>query len=61
MPNRKAYENANKTQWELFLKHVVIDTPFRWNLLVGAKGVQLAERSLQSAKERRWVELEALD
>ena len=61
MPNRKAYDNANKTQWELFLKHVVIDTPFRWNLLVGAKGVQLAERSLQSAKERRWVELEALD
>jgi predicted dehydrogenase len=60
MPNRRAYDNANKTQWELFLKHVVLDTPFPWNLLVGAKGVQLAEKSMLSAREGRWVDLEQL-
>ncbi|MDA0991939.1 MAG: Gfo/Idh/MocA family oxidoreductase, partial [Verrucomicrobia bacterium] len=37
------YENAFKIQWELFLKHVVADEPFRWGLIEGAKGVQLAE------------------
>jgi predicted dehydrogenase len=61
MPDRKAHDHANKAQWELFLKHVALDTPFPWNLLVGARGVQLAERSLQSARERRWVELESLE
>jgi predicted dehydrogenase len=60
MPDRRTYGNANRQQWELFLKHVVIDSPFPWNLLVGAKGVQLAERSLQSARERRWVDLDRL-
>lgn len=61
MPDRAPYAHANRTQWELFLKHVFIDTPFPWSLLTAAKGVQLAERSLQSARERRWVDLERLD
>ena len=33
----------SRSQWELFLRHVVLDTPFPWDLLEGAKGVQLAE------------------
>ena len=33
---------------------------FRWNLLEGAKGVQLAELGLKSWKERRWLEVPAL-
>ncbi len=37
------FDNAFKVQWELFLRHVVKDEPFRWDLLEGAKGVQLAE------------------
>src|SRR6185503_13890057 len=37
------YVNAFKAQWELFLKHVAGEGAFRWNLLEGAKGVQLAE------------------
>jgi predicted dehydrogenase len=56
LPNQRDYENAFKVQWELFLRHVVLDEPFRWGLLEGAKGVQLAELGYQSAKERRWVE-----
>ena len=47
-------------QWEAFIRHVVDDEPFRWNLLEGAKGVQLVERALQSWKERRWVDVPAL-
>ena len=48
-------DNAFKIQWELFLKHVVCDEPFRWTLREGAKGVQLAEASLKSHNEERWV------
>ena len=40
------YDNAFKVEWELFLRHVVDGGPFRWNLLEGAKGVQLAELGL---------------
>jgi len=55
------YENAFKIQWELFLKHVVNDEPFRWSLLEGAKGVQLAEKSIESWKNRAWVDLPELE
>lgn len=51
------YDNAFKTQWELFLKHVVKDDPFPWNLLEGAKGVQLAEKGLESWEKRNWVKI----
>jgi hypothetical protein len=37
------------------LKHVAGEGPFRWGLLEGAKGVQLAELGLKSWKRRRWV------
>ena len=57
---RQVYENAFKQQWELFLRHVVNDEPFRWNLLEGAKGLQLAERGLESWHKRAWVDIEPL-
>jgi predicted dehydrogenase len=60
LPANRVYENAFKVEWELFLKHVVAGGPFRWNLLEGAKGVQLAELGLQSWKERRWLDVPAL-
>jgi len=55
------YDNAFKIQWELFLKHVVYDEPFRWSLLEGAKGVQLAEKAIESWKKRAWVDLPDLE
>lgn len=55
------YENAFKSQWELFLRHVVAGDPFRWSLLEGAKGVQLAEKGLESWRKRTWVDLPDLD
>jgi predicted dehydrogenase len=54
------YENAFKRQWELFLLHVARDEPFPWDLLAGAKGVQLAEKGLESWKKRAWVDVDAL-
>jgi predicted dehydrogenase len=49
------FENAFKAQWALFLRHVVADTPFPWDLREAAKGVQLAECGLQSWRDRAWV------
>jgi predicted dehydrogenase len=60
VPSNQVYENAFKVQWEQFLKHVVADEPFPWNLLEGAKGVQLGEIGLQSWRERRWVDVPEL-
>lgn len=57
VPEQETYDNAFKIQWELFLRHVVLDEPFRWTLLEGAKGVQLAEVGLKSSEERRWLDL----
>ena len=37
------YDNGFKTEWEMFIRHVVEDAPFKWTLLEGAKGVQLVE------------------
>ncbi|MBZ5728702.1 MAG: Gfo/Idh/MocA family oxidoreductase [Acidobacteriia bacterium] len=53
-------ENAFQQQWELFLRHVVAGEPFRWGLLEGAKGVQLAEKGLESWRKRAWVEVPEL-
>jgi predicted dehydrogenase len=60
MLDSQEQDNAFKVQWELFLRHVAEDAPFRWTLLEGARGVQLAEAGYRSWKERRWVELEPL-
>ncbi|MFI5381675.1 MAG: Gfo/Idh/MocA family protein [Tepidisphaerales bacterium] len=60
VPNAVEYDNAFKIQWELFLKHVATDAPFRWTLREGAKGVQLAELGLQSWKNRRWMDVPAM-
>jgi len=61
VPDATDYDNAFKIQWELFLKHVALDAPFRWTLREGAKGVQLAEAGLQSWKDRKWVDVGAME
>jgi len=53
-------DNAFKVQWELFLKHIAGEGAFRWNLLEGAKGVQLAELGLKSWKQRKWLDVPRL-
>ena len=61
VPEQETYDNAFKIQWEMFLRHVVLDEPFRYTLLEGAKGVQLAEYGLKSSEERRWITLPELE
>jgi len=61
VPGEENYLNAFRAQWELYLKHVAFNDPFPWDLLEGARGVQLAEAGYQSWKERRWVGLENLN
>ncbi len=61
VPQQTEFDNAFKIQWELFLRHVVADEPFRWSLLEGAKGVQLAEKGLESWRKRAWVDVPALE
>jgi len=53
-------DNAFKVQWELFLKHVAGEGKFRWGLLEGAKGVQLAELGLKSWKAKKWLDVPRL-
>ena len=60
VPEQQPFENAFKLQWELFLRHVVKNEPFPWTLLEGAKGVQLAEKGIESWQKRCWVDVPAL-
>ena len=57
----KECDNAFKAEWELFLRHVVKNEPFRWTLLEGAKGVQLAEKAMESWAKRAWVDVPDLE
>ena len=57
VPDNIAYDNAFKAQWELFLRHLAGEGDFRWNLLEGAKGVQLADAALKSWKQRKWIDV----
>jgi predicted dehydrogenase len=55
LPAPPEAKNAFRAEWELFLRHVACDGPFRWNLLAGARGVQLAELALESWRSKAWV------
>jgi predicted dehydrogenase len=60
VPDNTVYDNGFKTQWEMFIRHVCEDAPYKYTLIEGAKGVQLVECALQSWKERRVVDVPAL-
>jgi predicted dehydrogenase len=61
VPDNQPFENAFKTQWEMFLRHVSLGAPFPHDLLEGAKGVQLAELALKSWHEGRWMDVPELE
>ena len=61
VPDTMDFDNAFKEEWELFIRHLEEDAPFRWDLLEGAKGVQLATLGLQSWAERRWLDVPSLE
>ncbi len=62
VPDTVPAANGFRAQWELFLRHVAGELEaFPWNLDAGARGVQLAEAGLRSWRERRWIDLPALE
>ncbi|NQW01322.1 MAG: Gfo/Idh/MocA family oxidoreductase [Rhodospirillales bacterium] len=60
VPDNQTYDNGFKVQWEGFIRHLYEDTPWNYDLLSGAKGVQLAALGLQSWTERRWMDVPEL-
>ena len=56
-----SFDNGFKTEWEMFIRSLYDDGPFTWNLLEGAKGVQLAECAMRSWEERRWIDVAPLE
>jgi len=60
MPDNTVYDNGFKVQWEGFIRHLIENTPWKFDLLEGAKGVQLAELGLKSWAERRWLDVPEL-
>ena len=60
VPDNTDFDNGFKAQWELFLRHVELGEPFPYDLIEGAKGVQLAELGLQSWAERKWLDVPEL-
>ncbi len=61
VPDNASYDNGFKVQWERFIRHLHGEGEWRHDLLEGAKGIQLAELGIQSWRERRWVDVPALD
>ena len=55
VPDNGRFDNGFKYQWEEFVRHVVEGTPFPYDLLSGARGVQLAELGLRSSEEGRRI------
>ena len=53
VPDNAVFDNGFKAQWELFLRHFALGTPYDRDLLAGARGVQLAELGLRSSAEGR--------
>jgi predicted dehydrogenase len=60
VPGLGSYDNGFKVEWEMFIRHLYDDAPFKYTLLEGAKGLQLVEAAHKSWKERRWIDVPAL-
>ena len=58
VPANDVFENGFKVQWEQFLRHVLEDAPYDFDLLAGARGVRLSEEGLRSSAEGRRIALE---
>lgn len=50
-------DNGFKLQWESFLRHVAVGTPFPWTLAAGVRGLELVDAATRSWNERRWVDM----
>jgi predicted dehydrogenase len=55
VPDTTTYDNGFKLQWEEFIRHIFDGAAWKYDLMEGVKGVQLAELGLKSSAERRWL------
>ena len=60
VPDNMTFDNGFKAEWELFLTSASEGRPFAWDLVEGAKGVQLASLARQSSAEGRRLEVPPL-
>ena len=60
VPVNDLFQNGFRQQWEEFLESYVLGTDYPFDLLAGARGVQLAEAGLESAREGRKIALTPL-
>lgn len=60
VPTNDVFLNGFRQQWEEFLLSYAAGTAYPFDLLAGARGVLLADAGLQSSREGRKVELDAL-
>ena len=60
VPEQTATTTPSRCSGSCSCKHVARRGPFRWDLLEGAKGVQLAELGLKSWKQRKWLDVPRL-
>jgi predicted dehydrogenase len=61
VPDNVVFDNGFKAQWELFLRHVYRREPLPYDLLDGARGVQLAQLALESARTGQRMPVPALE
>jgi predicted dehydrogenase len=60
VPDFATFDNGFKVQWEIFIRHVAENAPYKYTLREGAKGLQLVEAAMQSWQERRWIDVPSL-
>ncbi len=60
VPTNDVFINGFRQQWEEFLTAYHLGETYEFDMLAGARGVQLAEAGLQSSREGRKIELEDL-
>ena len=61
VPDNEVFDNGFKAQWEQFLTHVYGRTPYPYDLLDGARGVQLAHLARESERTGRRVAVPVLE
>jgi len=60
VPDNMTFDNGFKVEWELFLTCAAEGRPFDWDLVEGARGVQLANLALRSSAECRRLDVPPL-
>ena len=50
-------ENGFKQQWEMFIRYLYEDSPWKFTLQEAARGVRLAECAITSWSKRKWIAL----